>query len=401
MKKFFRLGAVCALVALVYFSCRKTANVSEDGVPQAVLQKLKEQGYRTDHVIRYKSGYVVEGDIYITEDQLNNPGDSKKLRVVKNEQYRTTNLVTPLPRVITVSVSNLSSAFDNGIDDGLARYNALGLGLTFSRVSSGADISIIGYYDPFGPIAYGGFPDSYGNPYNTIYYNTYYLGSTPDRDFLATLTTHEIGHCIGLRHTDYFDRSNSCGGSPVNEGAGTDGAIWIPGTNTGYDASSVMVSCVPSLTTNIPFSTDDIAALNYLYGPYIPRQNGTCSGISSNYTILGSPGDVFVVRVNFSGFIKWNNLANGTGATISMNALGNWAYGSTSHDYSSFGTGFSTSATLTITLSSNYVTVYTNNVLNNSSYNSSSSASLTLVSVNGNTVNAQVSSCYGNSGGSW
>ena len=75
--------------------------------------------------------------------------------------------------------------------------------------------------------------------------------------------THEIGHCLGLRHTDYFNRSLSCG-SGGNEGDGGVGANHIPGTPTGFDANSIMLACFSS-SEDGEFGPFDIKALEYLY----------------------------------------------------------------------------------------------------------------------------------------
>ena len=83
-------------------------------------------------------------------------------------------------------------------------------------------------------------------------------------NYLATILAHEIGHCIGMRHTDFADRSYSCGGSPTNEGASTVGAVHIPGTPTGPDPNSWMLACIGS-GQNRPFNANDKVALNYLY----------------------------------------------------------------------------------------------------------------------------------------
>jgi hypothetical protein len=74
-----------------------------------------------------------------------------------------------------------------------------------------------------------------------------------------------MGHCIGFRHTDYMDRSYSCGGTPINEGGDTTGvgAVYIPGTPTGPDAAC-MLSCLTSISER-PFNPNDVIALNYLY----------------------------------------------------------------------------------------------------------------------------------------
>nr|MCU0383478.1 zinc-dependent metalloprotease [Cyclobacteriaceae bacterium] len=80
----------------------------------------------------------------------------------------------------------------------------------------------------------------------------------------STILAHEIGHCIGFRHTDYMDRSYSCGGATANEGASTVGAILIPGTPSGPDAGSFMLACIGN-GQNRPFNNNDKTALAFLY----------------------------------------------------------------------------------------------------------------------------------------
>jgi hypothetical protein len=88
-------------------------------------------------------------------------------------------------------------------------------------------------------------------------------GSSPNVLYVGSVIQHEIGHCIGFRHTDYFNRALSCGGTATNEGASSVGAVWIPGTPTGNSANSWMLAC--SNGGNRTFNANDIVALNYLY----------------------------------------------------------------------------------------------------------------------------------------
>ena len=110
-------------------------------------------------------------------------------------------------------------------------------------------------------IASAGFPTG-GNPYFEVIFNKQYQNYSSG--FLTTVLSHEFGHCIGFRHTDYMDRSFSCGGSPSDEGPSNVGAIHIPGTPTGPDAASWMLACL-SATTNRPFNPNDQTALAFLY----------------------------------------------------------------------------------------------------------------------------------------
>lgn len=261
MKKLNQLLILSLLAGLVFASCTKSVNDPvTDEISQEVIMKLKDLGYGTNNVQKVEEGYLVEGDMIITPEMLNHPPTSPTLIIANEEQYRTTNLVNGLPRNITVSVSgSVSTNFSNAVNNAIARYNAENLQLTFTRVSSGGNINIrivnTGQY-----IASAGFPSG-GNPYNTIKYAKKY--SNYGVDFMTTVIAHEMGHCIGFRHTDYMNRAYSCG-SGGNEGASTVGAIHIPGTPTGPDANSWMLACL-SATTNRPFNNNDKTALNYLY----------------------------------------------------------------------------------------------------------------------------------------
>ncbi len=262
MRQLFRPLALLLIAALAITSCKKDAAApAQDEISQETLSKISTHGFGTSNVQKIEEGYLVEGDIILTEEFLNSTPGGNYLRIANNEQYRTTNLVTGLPRVITVSASGTISAnISSAIDAAIARYNAENLSLDFQRVASGGDINIRivngGNY-----IASAGFPSG-GDPYDEVKFNRQY--GNWQLNTLASVFAHEMGHCIGMRHTDYMDRSFSCGGSKVNEGASTVGAINIPGTPTGPDAGSWMLSCIGN-GTNRPFNNNDKTALNYLY----------------------------------------------------------------------------------------------------------------------------------------
>jgi hypothetical protein len=255
--------AFIAMVSLI--SCTKetnTATTQTEAISQETLAKIKALGFETASVQRHEDGYLVEEDIILSEASLNEAPTSPQLTIASEEQYRTNNLVKGLPRSISVSISGtVSSTFIAAVDGAIARYNAEKLLLTFKRVTSGGNINIrmvnTGQY-----IASAGFPTSEGQPYSEIKYSNRYANY--GLNFMTTVIAHEMGHCIGFRHTDYMDRSFSCGGSTANEGASSVGAVHIPGTPTTADNASWMLACLSS-TTNRPFNVNDKSALNYLY----------------------------------------------------------------------------------------------------------------------------------------
>ena len=259
MKKLLAMSAI-AIVGTI-MSCQTEDAAPNTEISQDALNKINAIGFSTEGAMAVDGGYLVEGDIMLHDHDLNGYRDAKYLVVADEEQYRTTNLVSG-PRTITVSISNrLPSSYVTALDEALARFNSEGLNLTFQRVSSNADIDLVKGNGNF--LASAGFPTSGGDPYGTVKINSNAIGSQP-QSTVATIIAHEIGHCIGFRHTDYMNRSYSCGGSAVNEGASTVGAIHIPGTPTGPDSGSWMLSCIGS-GQNRPFNNNDKTALSYLY----------------------------------------------------------------------------------------------------------------------------------------
>lgn len=264
MKHLNSFFAAALFTSIFLASCAKDNQESaQQVVSQEVIGKIAALGFSTENVQVIEEGYLVENDIILHQHDLDAVPNSPTLRIAEEEQYHTFNLVTGLPRVITVSVTgtNIPSGFSTSVDNAIGRYNAENLGLSFQRVSSGGDIVIkivnTGQY-----IASAGFPSG-GNPYNEIKYAKKY--TTYSDGFMTTVLAHEMGHCIGFRHTDYMNRSYSCG-TGGNEGQETNGvgAVHIPGTPTGPDAASWMLACLGA-NTNRPFNSNDVVALDYLY----------------------------------------------------------------------------------------------------------------------------------------
>jgi hypothetical protein len=262
-KKLLALATLFGAVILV--SCELNEAPQQELVSEATLSKISAMGFSTENVQRTDGGYLVEGDIILHDHDLNGNHDHKKLRIAEVEQYRTFNLVSGLPRTIVVTTSgkNVTQRLSDGINGAIARYNAQNLGITFVRggSSGGGDINIR-VVNTRQYIASAGFPSG-GNPYNTVSYARNYTNYS--LGFVTTVIAHEIGHCIGFRHTDYMNRAYSCG-SGGNEGQETSGvgAVHIPGTPTGPDAASWMLACLSS-TTDRPFNNNDKVALDYLY----------------------------------------------------------------------------------------------------------------------------------------
>ena len=269
MRQMLKPLAFLLIAGFAITSCKKEVkDAAQDQISDETLTKIYNHGFGRSNVQKVEEGYLVEGDIILTEEFLNTMPGGNFLRIANNEQYRTTNLVTGLPRNITVSLDSKLSAlsgYSAALQEMVDRYNAENLLVHFDVVSSNGNIKFVNANGPY--LASAGFPSNSGAPYGQVKVYSRNIGSGSSSTFvnyLATILAHEAGHCIGFRHTDYMDRSYSCNGAPTNEGASTVGAIHIPGTPTGPVSGSWMLSCIGS-GQNRPFNSSDRTALDYLY----------------------------------------------------------------------------------------------------------------------------------------
>ncbi len=288
MRKFNLLAAIAIAMSVLFVSCEQNVEsvVTADEVSEATLQALTNAGFDVDNIapIKFDDGVLVEGDIYIPFHDIAALREGDRLPI--EEQYSTNNLVvTNGNRVITIyapvatsgggrgnkGTSGYSAAMIAGLDLAISRYNAENLEISFQRVTSstGADIVMTRLAkgdERRGILGSAGFPTSSGEPYGEIKMSGV-LESSYNLSVggIATIIGHEMGHCVGFRHTDFFDRSVSCGGGTANEGDGGVGANHIPGTPTGAsaNAASWMLACTDG--GDRPFNNDDQTALDYLY----------------------------------------------------------------------------------------------------------------------------------------
>src|SRR6187549_897175 len=227
MKRNLLLPALLCATSIAFFSCNQSEEIKVNQVPTEVLDNLVRLGFDVKDIapMRFDQGYLVEGDIYLTDHDLSTMKSGARIPSV--EQYSTNNLVAGTPRTITVYISSsqYSATYIAAVDEMNKRFNALNLGLTFTRVTSatGATVSfskLTKSQERQGILGSSGFPTSAGNPYNVIKMSSI-LQSTYGLTVngIATIMAHEMGHCIGFRHTDYYNRAISCGGAASNEGA--------------------------------------------------------------------------------------------------------------------------------------------------------------------------------------
>jgi hypothetical protein len=227
---------------------------------QETIDNLVQAGYAADDIL------VVDGLVYVGNDAVVSLESSREMLETRgsDEQYRTNNLVSPNITNICVNGAAFTGSFSTGLNNAIARYNALGLSFHMTRTSgSTAGCSaVITARTTTGTGGVSGFPSG-GRPFNAINIGTGLINFPIST--IGFVMMHELGHTLGLRHSDFFDRSISCGGSPSNEGDGGVGAILIPNTPSGAQVGgSVMNSCFRTNEVD-RFTSTDITALNALY----------------------------------------------------------------------------------------------------------------------------------------
>ncbi|MCH9686480.1 MAG: zinc-dependent metalloprotease [Deltaproteobacteria bacterium] len=276
-------GVLCMVGLLVAGGC-DAGDVSPASTRTAdsdeIVENLVAAGYERDEIRVDARGRVIyQGDIVMTLEA------SRSLSGAGFRQYVTTNLVSEENSNISVFISPVLDeqfpAFRNNVGYAVTAWDSVDSRLHFTLVEKDGDLPdepriLIGLASGLcaNVWAESTFPGSDGQPGEEIEINPN-LPAKAAR-LQQGVMMHEIGHAVGLRHTDFKNRA-SCGTNRENGGAYGDpegeaeGARHIPGTSEfpsgdvdpdfSPDRDSVMNACMGESSAKNTFSTDDKAAI--------------------------------------------------------------------------------------------------------------------------------------------
>lgn len=269
-------------VALV-LSCTKepivNSTIPNKEYDNSTYQQILNLGFNQNSIIDYGKYYLVEGDIRFWKTAAVSPNARPSQRAVT--QYKLPNLSSVGNITVRVDNNFPNSTFRNNVitavQTACSRWNGINSAVNFTYTSGSTATIVVGYESNLPSTQYGAGDYPVGcetgsgvGPTLGISTNAGNLTSTP----LAFVLTHELGHTIGLAHTDQGALSYQIFGTPTSDS----NSIMQSGPADGISSNPL------SVPTRSSFTTGDQNAVKFLF----PAGGATVTPI---YNSQGDPSN--------------------------------------------------------------------------------------------------------------
>lgn len=188
--------------------------------------------------------------------------ESLSVNNVSAKHRRSTYMFTPTGGTIVLRVqANVPLVWKNAINSAISDWNNQGFSVKFAAMTATDNIPYAGYVNVFmydtkkgyKNLASASSPESYGGFGQFLYINTKYTYTTPYVSARRFAIAHELGHIIGLLHTD------------TTEGMNVYSSISCNGTTNYTDPNSVFKSLIEYNEAWNGFTPCDKNVLNYYW----------------------------------------------------------------------------------------------------------------------------------------
>ncbi|MEE1947194.1 M57 family metalloprotease [Pedobacter sp. KR3-3] len=274
-KKTLKLFLLITLTLFTLASCKKSQEpLNQESKSNKVLEYITSLGFPLSSIKDSGNEYIVDGDISFSKDMeiptTKSTKVEKRLDLSLNTtmslstnsrkigQYYTGTTISPTNRInIRIFVDPSMTSMNNEINSAIDQWNNVNADIIFTIVANGAyDILIKDENLGTGSCGQARFPLN-GKPGNLIRINKNYISGNSFDQRQRTIA-HELGHCIGFRHTNWASNNESKNGS---DDAGTQAdALDVPGVG-GTDASSLMNGKECGIGSTVLSQKDKLALL--------------------------------------------------------------------------------------------------------------------------------------------